>query len=364
MDRWDYVFVGAGLTNATLARLFTDEGKRCLVLEKRPHVAGNCHTNEINGVIVHEYGAHIFHTSDEDVWSFVNRFADFNNFVNSPRALYGKETYTLPFCMKTFREIWPDVKTPEDAKARIEADKPKLDHEPKNLEEQAISLVGRTIFEKLVKGYTEKQWGRSCRELSPEIIKRLPLRFTDDDNYFNDKHQGIPIGGYTKMVERMLDGIEVKLGVDFDEDPETWFDLAGKVFHSGCIDRYFGYSLGALEWRSLRFRRFSFDLARFQDRAVCNYTSGDVPWTRTIEHRHFEYGNAKETIVDYEYPEKWERGKEPYYPIDSARNRELLADYISMVPENMEFVGRLGTYKYMDMDDCIRHAMDVHARNR
>ena len=357
MSEYDFLLVGAGLTNAVIANRLKERGFKCLVVEKRDHIGGNCATYVENGVTVHRYGAHIFHTSDEEVWGFVNRFAEFKPFVNSPIAVYGTEEYHLPFNMNTFCEMWPDVKTPEQAKARIASQR--LDVEtPRNLEEQALKLVGTDVYRKLIKGYTEKQWGRKCSELPPEIIKRLPLRFTWDNNYFNDVHQGIPIGGYSSMIENMLEGIPVVLGEDYLKSREIWDAKADRVFYSGPIDEFYGYRFGALDYRSLRFDRYVFDFPRFQPSAVYNFTEADVPYTRRIEHKHFLGETSPITVVDYEFPAKYEAGvNEPFYPVNDAKNAETYCRYRNITNKKTAFVGRLGIFAYMDMDDCVSAAL-------
>ena len=360
---YDYLIVGAGLSGAMFAREATDIGKNVLVIDKRDHIAGNCYTQDQDGINVHVYGAHIFHTSDKRVWRYANRFAEFNNFVNSPVARYHDKLYNLPFNMNTFHEMWPDVYTPDQARARIAeqvADQ-NID-EPQNLEEQGLSLVGKDIFEALIKGYTEKQWGRDCKDLPASIIKRLPCRFRYDNNYFNDRFQGIPIGGYTKMVEKMLNGIEVRTGCEYKafvaDNPDISFD---KVLYCGPIDEYYDYQLGRLEYRSLRFETEKLDQADFQGVAVVNYTEREIPWTRIIEHKHFEFGEQPTTIITREYPSDWEPGDEPYYPMGDEKNLFLYEKYLelSKKDDNIIFAGRLGAYKYYDMDKAMLAAMDL-----
>lgn len=363
---YDFLIVGAGLTGAVLAREFTDAGKKCLVIDRRDHIAGNCYTQNISGINVHKYGAHIFHTDDEQVWNYVGRFAKFNNYINSPIAIFHDEIYNLPFNMNTFAKMW-NVATPAQAREIIEKQKAEaaIDGEPKNLEEQALSLVGKDIFEKLIKEYTEKQWGRDCKELPADIIKRLPVRYTYDNNYFNHRFQGIPEGGYTAMVEKMLDGIEVKTGVSFSQA-----DLSGfkHVIYTGPVDEYFDFRLGQLEWRSVRFETELLEgEPNWQGNAVVNYTSHDVPYTRIIEHKHFEFGkdsNGKElpdTVISREYSAAWKPGDEPYYPVNDEKNNALYAEYarLAEAEENVTFAGRLGVYKYYDMAPCIRAALDL-----
>ena len=366
MTQYDYLIVGAGLTGAVMARELTDAGKSCLVIDRRDHIAGNCYTEEVRGINVHKYGAHIFHTSDREVWDYVNRFAEFNNYVNSPVADYHGEMYNLPFNMNTFSRMW-GVKTPDEARAIIDEQKAAcaLEGEPSNLEEQALSLVGRDIFEKLVKEYTEKQWGRPCTELPASIIRRLPVRFIYDNNYFNDRWQGIPMGGYTRMIERMLDGVEVRLGTEFADMDTSRF---GRIIYTGPVDEYFDFSLGNLEWRTVRFEEELFEgVDNWQGNAVVNYTSHEVPFTRIIEHKHFEFGRDAEgrelpdTIISREFSTEWKPGDEPYYPLNDERNAELYARYAELAAgeENVVFGGRLGTYKYYDMAPCIAAALQL-----
>jgi UDP-galactopyranose mutase len=352
--------VGAGLYGAVFARQAVDAGKSVLVVEKRNHVAGNAFTEEVEGIHVHKYGAHIFHTDDTVVWNYVQRFATFNRFTNSPVANYHGEIYSLPFNMYTFNRIW-GVVTPEEAAAKIAEQRAEISGEPHNLEEQAISLVGREIYEKLVRGYTEKQWGRDCRELPAFIIKRLPVRFTYDNNYFNATYQGIPVGGYTKMVEKMLYGIEVRLGVDYLERKTELDALAERVMYTGPIDAYFRFSLGTLEYRSIRFETELMDIPNYQGNAVVNYTDCETPWTRIIEHKWFEFGKDEKgldipkTVVSREYSSEWRRGDEPYYPVNDDRNSKLYEEYRKMASseKRVNFGGRLGEYKYFDMDQVI-----------
>ncbi len=359
---YDYLIVGSGLYGAVCAYELTKQGKKCLVLEKRPHIGGNVYTENIEGINVHKYGAHIFHTHDREIWEYVNGFAEFNQYVNSPIARYKNECYNLPFNMNTFTKLWPDVFTPQEAEARIaEERKAYYTEEPQNLEEQAINLVGKTIYEKLVKGYTEKQWGKDCRELPAFIIRRLPVRFTFDNNYFNDRYQGIPIGGYTQIVEKMLAGTEVRLGCDFLAEKEKYSALADRVIYTGAIDAYFGFCLGALEYRSVRFETEVLDVPNFQGNAVVNYTEREVPYTRIIEHKHFEFGTQKKTVISREYPSAWKEGDEPYYPVNDEKNNALYAQYAELArrEKNVLFGGRLGQYRYFDMDDVIRSALDA-----
>ncbi|WP_195454810.1 UDP-galactopyranose mutase [Turicibacter sanguinis] len=361
---YDYLIVGSGLFGATFAQLAHKEGKKVLIIEKRPHIGGNIYTEEIDGIQVHKYGAHIFHTDYKDVWDYVNSFIEFNRYTNSPIARINDEIYNLPFNMNTFSKIWEDVFTPEDALNRISEEKKEMEgKEPHNLEEQAISLVGRTIYEKLIKGYTEKQWNRPCSELPAFIIKRLPVRLTYDNNYFNDKYQGIPIGGYTKLVEEMLKGIEVKTNTDFFSDTEYFKNLAKKIVYTGPIDEYFYYSLGALDWRSLKFDTKILNIDNYQGNAVVNYTGHEVDYTRVIEHKHFEFDEiSKKTIITYEYPADYTEGMEKYYTINDNKNNILAEKYreLAIKEENVIFGGRLAEYKYYDMDDVIKSAMNAY----
>jgi UDP-galactopyranose mutase len=364
MKQYDYVIVGSGLFGATFANLAKKDGKKVLVIERRNHIAGNIYTEEVEGIQVHRYGAHIFHTDYKDVWDYVNSFVEFNRYTNSPVARYKNEIYNMPFNMNTFSKIWNDVVTPEDALRHIEEEKKEMEgKEPQNLEEQAISLVGRTIYEKLVKGYTEKQWNRPCTELPAFIIKRLPVRLIYDNNYFNDKYQGIPIGGYTKLVEGMLDGIEVKLNINFFDDVDHYKEIADKIVYTGPIDEYFNYSLGELEWRSLKFDTQVLDQANYQGNAVVNYTDVEPKYTRVIEHKHFEFDSTSpKTVVTYEYPADYEKGMEKYYTINDDKNNELADKYRELAKneENVIFGGRLAEYKYYDMDDVIKSAFDTY----
>ncbi|MBQ7246581.1 MAG: UDP-galactopyranose mutase [Lachnospiraceae bacterium] len=361
---YDYLVVGAGLYGAVFAREAADAGKKVLVIDRRPHVGGNVYTEKQEGINVHIYGAHIFHTNDRKVWEYVNRFADFNRFTNSPVANYKGEIYSLPFNMYTFNRMW-GVATPAQAQEMIERQRSEVKGEPKNLEEQAISLVGRDIFEKLVKGYTEKQWGRDCRDLPAFIIKRLPVRFTYDNNYFNALWQGIPIGGYTRLVERMLEGIEVRLGCDYLEKKDEWDAMARRIVYTGPVDAYFGYRLGCLEYRSVRFENETLDIPSFQGNAAVNYTDRETPWTRIIEHKWFEFGRDEDgnelpkTIISREYSAEWKPGDEPYYPVNDAKNGELYARYKELAEreDKVIFGGRLGQYRYYDMDQIIAAAL-------
>lgn len=364
--KYDYLLVGAGLFSATLAVLLREAGKRCLVVEKRDHIAGNIHTEDVEGIRVHKYGAHIFHTDSRECWDFINRFAEFNRYTNSPVAYIDGKLYNLPFNMNTFHGIWADVITPEHAQKRIAEQAAEMAGKtPANLEEQAISLVGRDIYSLLIKGYTEKQWGRPCTELSPDIIKRLPLRFTYDNNYFNDRYQGIPLGGYTKMIERMLEGTEVRLNCDYLQNRAELDTQAEKVVYTGTIDEFYGYCYGELEYRSLRFETERLPLRNAQGVAVINFTAADIPYTRSIEHKQFEPENTEAFNADYtyitkEYPADWKQGDEPYYPVNNSRNSELYKKYVALAEKenNVIFGGRLGMYRYFDMDDTILAAMN------
>ena len=360
MSHYDYLIVGAGLYGAVCAREAVKAGKKVLVIDKRPNIAGNVYTQEIEGINVHVYGAHIFHTNNKTVWDYVNQFAEFNRFTNSPVANYKGELYSLPFNMYTFNKMW-GVVTPEEAAAKIEEQRSAAGiTEPKNLEEQAISLVGTDIYEKLVKGYTEKQWGRPCRELPAFIIKRLPVRLTFDNNYFNALYQGIPMGGYTKMVANMLSGIEVRLNVDYLANKEELDALADRVIYTGPIDAYFDYSLGNLQYRSVRFETEVLDKPNFQGNAAVNYTDRETPWTRIIEHKWFEFGTQPKTVISREYSSEWKPGDEPYYPVNDQRNGELYQQYKALADaeEKVIFGGRLGEYKYYDMDAVIASALE------
>ncbi len=357
---YDYLVVGSGLFGSIFAYEATKRGKKCLVIDKREHIAGNIYTQSVDGINVHKYGAHIFHTSDEEVWKYINNFCEFNNFVNSPIANYKGEIYNLPFNMNTFNKMW-GVVTPKEAMEKIEEQKAayKTDN-PKNLEEQAINLVGKDIYEKLIKGYTEKQWGRSCTELPAFIIKRLPLRFTYDNNYFNDKYQGIPIGGYTKIVEKMLEGIDVELSTDFFEKYKDYKTVAKKLVFTGMIDEYYEHKFGILEYRSLRFENEQLNTKDHQGNAVVNYNEREVPYTRIIEHKHFESTDTNSTLITREYPANWKYGDEPYYPLNNDKNNDLFEKYKELSKkDDIIFGGRLGNYKYYDMDKVIKSALDA-----
>ena len=361
---YNYLIVGSGLYGATIAQQAKKAGKSVLVIDKRPNVGGNIYTEKVEGINVHKYGAHIFHTNNKEVWDYVTSFVDFNRFTNSPVANYKGELYSMPFNMYTFNKMW-GVVTPEEAAAKIEEQKKEITGEPKNLEEQAISLVGRDIYEKLVKGYTEKQWGRDCKDLPAFIIKRLPVRLTFDNNYFNALYQGIPIGGYTKLIEKMLEGIEVRLNVDYLENKEELDKLAEKVIYTGPIDAYFDYKLGTLEYRSVRFENEILDKPNFQSNAAVNYTDRETPWTRIIEHKWFEFGKDEngndlpKTVISREYSSEWKLGDEPYYPVNDAKNSTLYEQYkaLAEAEDNVIFGGRLGEYKYYDMDKTVEVAL-------
>ena len=358
---YDYLIVGSGLFGSIFAYEAGKKGKRCLVVEKRDHIAGNIYTKEVEGIQVHQYGAHIFHTSNREVWEYVQQFAEFNRYTNSPVANYKGEIYNLPFNMNTFNKLW-GVVTPAEAKAKIEeqAAAYRTEH-PANLEEQALNLVGKDIYEKLIKGYTEKQWGHRATELPPEIIKRLPVRYIYDNNYFNDIYQGIPIGGYTAMIEKLLTKAEVRLGVDYLEHKEELDALAEKVVYTGPIDAYYGYQFGELEYRSVSFETEVLDQPNYQGNAVVNYTEYEVPYTRIIEHKHFEFGTQEKTVISREYPAAWKKGDEPYYPVNNEKNNTLYHSYEKLAKEEKKviFGGRLGTYKYMDMHHVVAEALRV-----
>ncbi len=370
MPPYDYLIVGAGLFGATFAYRAKQAGKRCLVIDKRPHTGGNLYCENIEGINVHKYGAHIFHTSDKEVWDFVNSIVEFNRYTNSPIANYKGELYNLPFNMNSFNRMW-GVKTPAEAEVKIKEQRAEAmaelnGRQPKNLKEQALSLVGKDIFEKLIKGYTEKQWGRSCEELPPFIIQRLPVRLIFDNNYFNDRYQGIPIGGYNKLIDRLLEGIEVKTGVDFFSDRDKWETKAEKVVFTGRIDEYYGYRYGKLEYRTVRFEKEIIDCANYQGNAVVNYTEREVPYTRIIEHKHFEsfgeevYANPK-TVISREYSIEWTDGMEPYYPINNERNTAVYLNYKALADRERRviFGGRLAEYKYYDMAPIIQRVLKM-----
>lgn len=364
MSKYDYLIVGAGLFGSVFAHEANKKGKKCLVIDKRNHVGGNVYTKKIEGINVHQYGAHIFHTSNKEIWQYVNKFVEFNRYTNSPIANYKGEIYNMPFNMNTFNKLW-GVITPKEAKQKIEEER-KNDYtlEPKNLEEQAINLVGKTIYEKLVKGYTEKQWGKKAEELPTFIIKRLPVRFNYDNNYFNDIYQGIPIGGYTKMIEKMLEGIDIKLDCDFFENKEELSDLADKIIFTGQIDKFYDYKFGQLEYRSLKFETEILDEENYQGNAVVNYTDYETPYTRIIEHKHFEYLTSPKTVITREFPDSWNKEKEPYYPINNEKNNSLYLKYKELADKekNVIFGGRLGQYKYFDMHNIIEEALNTVKR--
>ena len=363
---YDYLIVGAGLYGAVFAREATDAGKKVLVIDKRNHIAGNVYTEMIEDIHVHKYGAHIFHTNNKKIWDYITKFATFNRFTNSPIANYKGEIYSMPFNMYTFNKMWGSV-TPEEALLRIEEQKREIVDEPKNLEEQAISLVGRDIYERLIKGYTEKQWGRECKELPTFIIKRLPVRFSYDNNYFNALFQGIPIGGYTKMVANILEGIEIRLGVDYFANKNEFDDIASKVIYTGPIDRYYDYKFGNLEYRSVRFENEVLDISNFQGNAAVNYTDREIPWTRIIEHKWFQFGkddngnDLPKTVISREYSSEWKPGDEPYYPVNDIKNNTLYEKYkkLADLEKKTIFGGRLGEYKYYDMDQVIEAALKL-----
>ena len=360
--KYDYLLIGAGLFNGVVARHLTDSGKKVLVVEKRSHTGGNVYCENVGGINVHKYGAHIFHTNDREVWDYVNGFCEFNRYTNSPVANYKGELYNLPFNMNTFNKMW-GVVTPKEAFDVIEKQKKAAgteDREPANLEEQAISLVGTDIYEKLVKGYTEKQWGRSCKELPAFIIKRLPVRYTFDNNYFNDRFQGIPIGGYNVIIDKLFEGCDIRLQCDYFDHRKELDQEADRIVYTGPIDRFFDYSLGELEYRTLRFETEVLDEPNYQGNAVINYTDGETPFTRIIEHKHFEFGTQDKTVITREYPAEYEKGMEPYYPVNDDKNQQLYLRYREKADEleNVYFGGRLGEYKYYDMDKVIRSAFD------
>lgn len=360
MEKIDYLIVGAGLFGATFAYEANKRGKKCMIIERRHHIGGNVYCEKIEDINVHTYGAHIFHTNNRQIWEYVNQFTEFNRFVNAPIANYHGEIYNLPFNMNTFNKLW-GVITPEQAKQKIAEQKSAHVNEPKNLEEQAISLVGRDIYEKLIKGYTEKQWGRDATKLPAFIIKRLPVRFTYDNNYFNDRYQGIPLKGYNGIVEKMLENIEVKLNADYFDDKERYDNLCEKVVFTGMIDEFYGYKYGPLEYRSLRFDNEVLDTDNYQGNAVVNYTDAKTPYTRIIEHKHFEFGTQPKTVITKEYPREWQQGDEPYYPINDQKNSEVFQKYkdAAMGEDKVIFGGRLADYKYYDMHQIIYHALET-----
>lgn len=358
--KYDYLIVGAGLYGAVFAHEMTKRGKQCLVIEKRDHIGGNIFTREIEGIRVHQYGAHIFHTSDEEVWEYMKQFARFNHYINSPVAVYKGELYNLPFNMNTFSRLW-GIRTPKEAQDIINRQKESYHiSNPSNLEEQALSLAGKDVYEKLIKGYTEKQWGRDCKELPPSIIKRLPFRFRYDNNYFNDPYQGIPVGGYTPMIEKMFEGCDILLDTDFFEFRKSHPDPAGTIVYTGPLDQYFQYEYGVLAYRTVRFETEVLDMDNYQGNAVVNYTEREIPYTRIIEHKHFEFGTQPKTVISREYPTEWKPGMEPYYPINDQANETLAEKYRKRAEEEpgVIFGGRLGNYQYYDMDKVVRAALD------
>lgn len=357
---YDYLIVGSGLFGAVFAHEAVKCGKKCLVIDRRDHIGGNIYCEVKEGINIHKYGAHIFHTSNKEVWEYVNQFAEFNNYVNSPIANYKGEIYNLPFNMNTFSKMW-NISTPQEAVAKIAEQKTVIQGEPQNLEEQAISLVGTDIYTKLIKGYTEKQWGRDCKELPVFIIKRLPVRYTYDNNYFNDRYQGIPIGGYTQLIEKLLNGVEVRLGVDYKKNKEQYRSIASKIIYTGAIDEYYDYQLGQLEYRGLCFKTERLDEANYQGVAVVNYTAREVPYTRIIEHKHFEFGTQPVTYITKEYPCDWHQGDEAYYPVNDEKNQKLYNEYKKLAVQETKviFGGRLGEYKYYDMDKVVESALDL-----
>ena len=359
MSMYDYLIVGAGLYGAVFARQAADRGKKCLVVERRNHIAGNCYTDTVNGINVHRYGAHIFHTKNEEVWQYMQRFCRFNHYVNSPIANYKGELFNLPFNMNTFCKLWPDVHTPDEAAARIRAQQKHTDN-PQNLYEQGMMLAGSDIFNKLIKGYSEKQWGRPAQQIPAFVLRRVPLRFTFNNNYFDDPFQGIPMGGYTPLVERLLDGVEVRLNVDFLKERDTLAALARRIVYTGPLDAFFDYRLGHLEFRSLRFEHQLLEgVANFQGNAVFNYTDAETPYTRIIEHKHFEFGTQPDTVVTYEYPQDWTPDREPYYPVNDDRNNSLAEQYKTLAAQEhiVWFGGRLAEYRYYDMDQVVAQVL-------
>ena len=361
MKKYDYLIVGSGLFGSIFAYEANKKGKKCLVIDKRDHIGGNIYCEDIEDINVHKYGAHIFHTNNKEVWDYVNSFAEFNRYTNCPVANYKGELYNLPFNMNTFYQLWK-VKTPQEAISKIEEQVKEANiEEPQNLEEQAIKLVGKDIYEKLIKGYTEKQWGKKATELPSFIIKRLPVRLTFDNNYFNDKYQGIPVGGYNKIIEKMLENVDVKLNTDFFENREELENMAEKIVFTGMIDEFYDYKFGTLEYRSLKFEHETLEEENYQGNAVVNYTEYDIPYTRIIEHKHFEYGNQPKTVITREYPATWNKGDEPYYPINNDENNELYSKYKELADkeENVIFGGRLAEYKYYDMHNVIEKALEA-----
>ncbi len=363
MKKYDYLIVGTGLFGAVFAYEMTRQGKKCLAIDKRDHIAGNIYTRELEGIQVHEYGAHIFHTGNKATWEYINQFAEFNHYVNSPIAVYKDELYNMPFNMNTFSKLW-GIRTPAEAKAKIKEQVDALGiTDPQNLEEQALSLVGTDVYEKLVKGYTEKQWGRDCRDLPSFIIKRLPLRFTYDNNYFNDRYQGIPIGGYTAIIEQMFEGTDILLNTEYKSFIEEHPDVADKVLYTGMIDEYYDFCYGPLQYRTVSFETEVLNTDNYQGNAVVNFTERQVPYTRIIEHKHFEFGRQPKTVISREYPTEWKPGMEPYYPINDVQNGELFARYRALADQEKSvfFGGRLGNYKYYDMDKTIEAALELVA---
>lgn len=360
MKQYDYVLVGSGLYSGVFAYLAGKKGKKCLVVEKRGHIGGNIYCAELEGIHVHRYGAHIFHTSNKEVWQFVNSLAEFNRYTNSPVANYKGEMYNMPFNMNTFSRMW-GISTPAEAKAKIDGQRASVQGEPENLEEQAISLVGTDLYQKLIKGYTEKQWGRDCKDLPAFIIKRIPVRFTYDNNYFNDLYQGIPIGGYNVIIDKLFEGCEILTGVDYLENKEHYDSLGEKVIYTGMIDAYYGYRFGKLEYRSLKFETEVVETDNYQGVAVVNYTDRETPYTRIIEHKHFEFGTQPKSVITREYPVTWSEGLEPYYPVNDEKNQELYRKYAELaeMEDRVIFGGRLGEYKYYDMDKVIESAMKM-----
>ena len=363
MKQYDYLVVGSGLYGAVFAHEAHLKGKKCLVLEKRDHLGGNIYCQNRDGINIHYYGGHIFHTSNKMVWDYVNQFVEFNNYVNSPIANYKGELYNLPFNMNTFHQMW-GVITPQEAFDKISEQRDVIKHEPQNLEEQAISLVGTDIYEKLIKGYTEKQWGRPCTELPAFIIKRLPVRYIYDNNYFNDRYQGVPVGGYNVLIDNLLEGIEVKMNCDFNADQEEWKAFADKIIYTGAIDEYFDYKFGELEYRGLRFEIEKHDVENYPGVAAVNYTDRETSYTRIIEHKHFEFGKQPVSYITKEYPADWHRGEEAYYPVNNPKNNDLYEKYVELAKDetNVIFGGRLGEYKYYDMDKVIASALDLVAK--